>query len=645
MRIPPEMEERYRRFLNGRGDAISSLVSFMGEESGARTGSRAWAALVLSRIYLVKGELERSKKYLRKSVRYFETAGMRYPAGILVNWSLINKYKGNILRAERLLRRAFQISLGENQIYCAAKASSNLATLLARKGELREAGSFIVFSKKIYRTLKEPDSENLLRMTEALIGIEGGDLARAIDQLAVFLNRSDDKKYDLGFMTASLLLAETLVRMGEYKAASRKLADIEAGCPLARLLLPRRMGLLYLNSVAASGMGDKESELRYREDAEKIRRNLGFAPFERFGNLEEAAPLRRLYFNLKTNGERNEAGKSDGKPGGGKTHRANLFAGMSDDGVEFITGDPFLKSLLKEIEAVSKNGFPVLVRGETGTGKDLIARKIHFWSERRCGRFVPVNMAGMPAQLFESVMFGHTRGAFTGAVSNRKGLIESARDGTVFLDEIGDMGKLIQLKLLRYLEAGEYYRLGESTPRKAAARLVAATNRNLEEAVEKGEFRADLYHRLRVLEFKIPSLSKRTGDIELLARYFLEILMKDHKLEIIRFGEATMEVLKSYSWPGNVRELKNETTRASLRASPPEIKVSDLSPSVISGGTMLRKNREGGLRDYLAEVERKEIARAMGAARGNRALAARILGIERTTLIYRLKKLGLERLK
>jgi len=543
-----------------------------------------------------------------------------------------------------LLRRAFEISLREDQVYCAAKASSNLAILLARKGELKEADSFIGFTRKIYRTIDKPDSESLLGTGEALLDMEKGDFCRAIDRLAVILNRPDEKVYDLSTMTASLLLAEILLRTGEYRAAAVKLDQIETRCPLAGLLPPRRMGIFYMRSVAASGMDDKESEARYHAKAEMIRRDIRFAPFERLSTIQGPGLSRKRYFNLRAKAGKIGNSKIERKPQEDKILKVELSGGEGDAGAEFITGDSYLKALVNEIKGVSKSDFPVLLRGETGTGKDLIARMIHRWSERREGPFVPVNMAGMPEHLSDSIMFGHNRGSFTGAVSNRMGLIESAGNGTIFLDEIGDMGKLLQVKLLRYLETGEYYRLGESVPRKGAARLVTATNRDLGEAVETGGFRKDFYHRVGVLEFEIPSLSRRKGDIGLLARYFLAELRKTQGLEGIRFGEEALEVLRSYPWPGNVRELKNEITRVSLRASPPEVKVSDLSAAVISAGTGMAANREGGLRGFLAKVEKREIAEAMAAARGNRSLAARILGIERTTLIYRLKKLGLERL-
>ena len=275
----------------------------------------------------------------------------------------------------------------------------------------------------------------------------------------------------------------------------------------------------------------------------------------------------------------------------------------------------------------------MLVLGETGTGKELVAEAIHTASERK-GPFVPVNCGALPGDLLEAELFGHTRGAYTGADRERGGLIEFSHRGTLFLDEIGDMPLKAQARLLRALERGEVRRLGENTPRLVDLRIVAATHRNLLEMVSAGEFRLDLYHRLTGFVITIPPLRERKGDVDLLIDHFLAAYAREQD-KVIQISSDVRAQLASHAWPGNVRQLRNVVHRLVSLSEPGQLVLR--MPFELEGAESPRS-----LPEALDAEERRRIIAALEASRWNKAKAAAALGASRTTLIGKMKRLGIE---
>jgi DNA-binding NtrC family response regulator len=278
----------------------------------------------------------------------------------------------------------------------------------------------------------------------------------------------------------------------------------------------------------------------------------------------------------------------------------------------------------------------VLVRGETGTGKELIARAIHYNSADAEAPFVAVNCTALPATLLESELFGHVKGAFTGATASRRGRFELAGRGTIFLDEIGDTSADFQTKLLRILQEREYYPVGADRPERTEARVIAATHRDLEALVERGEFRQDLYYRLRVMEIRVPPLRERMADVPLLARHLLHRASTSlHQREPV-LSESAIGALTHYPWPGNVRELENTLTRALVLARGDVIRAEHIVLGSADG------TRENGVPRTLDDVEREHVERVLALAGGQKAQTARDLGVSRPRLDRLLKKHGLQ---
>ena len=308
---------------------------------------------------------------------------------------------------------------------------------------------------------------------------------------------------------------------------------------------------------------------------------------------------------------------------------------------QIIGNSPALESVLAEVEKVAPTDSTVLVLGETGTGKELIARAIHNISPR-CGRpFVKLNCAAIPFDLLESELFGHEKGAFTGAIAQKIGRFEMANMGTLFLDEIGDIPLALQPKLLRVLQEQEFERLGSGRTHHVDVRLVAATHRNLTEMVGLNEFRSDLYYRLNVFPVTLPALRERRNDVPLLVAHFVEIFARRMSKRILDIPETTMDAFMSYSWPGNVRELQNLVERAVILSNNgvlpnplPRCERSDHRPTApFTRGTFVDSQRDLIFQALAA------CGWVIGGPRG----AATQLGLKRTTLIAKMKKLGISR--
>jgi two-component system response regulator AtoC len=287
----------------------------------------------------------------------------------------------------------------------------------------------------------------------------------------------------------------------------------------------------------------------------------------------------------------------------------------------------------------------VLITGETGTGKELVAHVIHSNSTYRHGPLIKVNCAALPETLLESELFGHEKGAFTNAITQRKGRFEMAHKGSIFLDEIGEMTLSTQRKLLRVLQEREFERVGGSLPIKVDTRVIVATNKNLEAEVEAGRFREDLYYRLNVIRVNMPPLRERKDDIPLLVEHFLDKHRYNPGSPPARISEEAMSALIEHEWPGNVRELENTVMRAIVLAQGGVITSHHILLSNFSERQMVdiaRLVRESTpLAEILGQVEKSALAEAMQAAKGDRAEAARLLGLERPALYERLKEYGL----
>jgi formate hydrogenlyase transcriptional activator len=306
---------------------------------------------------------------------------------------------------------------------------------------------------------------------------------------------------------------------------------------------------------------------------------------------------------------------------------------------QIIGASPALEAVLEQVEQVAPTDSAVLVQGETGTGKELIARAIHNLSSR-CGRpFIKLNCAAIPFDLLESELFGHEKGAFTGAIAQKIGRFELADQGTLFLDEVGDIPLPLQPKLLRVLQEQEFERLGSGRTHRVDVRLVAATHRNLVEMVKRSEFRSDLYYRLNVFPIPLPPLRARREDIPALVEHFVEINARRMGKQIDRISPETMSALTSYAWPGNIRELQNFIER-SVILSPGNVLRPPLS-SLQSGATTQAQEAV-----TLEEAEREHIRKTLEQTRwvvsGPNGAAAR-LGIKRSTLYFRMQKLGISR--
>jgi two-component system, NtrC family, response regulator AtoC len=318
-----------------------------------------------------------------------------------------------------------------------------------------------------------------------------------------------------------------------------------------------------------------------------------------------------------------------------------------------IVGCARMRRLFRQARRVAGTTAPVVVFGESGTGKELVASWVHRESRRASGPFVTVNCGGLQPTLLLDTFFGHDRGAFTGADAQRSGVFESADGGTVFLDELGELCPEGQTALLRVLETGEITRVGASRSRSIDVRIVAATHRNLDEMVERGTFRHDLYYRLRVLSLTVPPLRERRPEIKLLADSFAELAAERYCCEKRAISPEAMSLLEAFDWPGNVRQLKNVVTQAAVMSRENEIAPSDL-PAELGAGTRSAAPpadpavppawpSEGSYRERLRNFEINLIVSALGEHQGNQRRAARSLAMPLRTLVHKISAYGLQK--
>jgi transcriptional regulator with PAS, ATPase and Fis domain len=291
------------------------------------------------------------------------------------------------------------------------------------------------------------------------------------------------------------------------------------------------------------------------------------------------------------------------------------------------------------MQKVLNSDIPVLIEGETGTGKEVVARALHYNGARQKAKFIALYCGSVPETLLESELFGYKKGAFTGAVSDKKGLFEEADKGTLFLDEIIDVSLSIQAKMLRVLQEGEFRRVGETHARKADVRIISASNRNIKQAVKDGKFREDLFYRIQGLTINLPPLRDRGDDILLLANHFLSHYANKENKTIKGFIPQSKELLLSYHWPGNVRELENAIARACALSSSDKITVEDLGLKLETSSIA---QHQGSLKGEVANKEKEYIISVLKEVNGNRSRAAQKLGISRRSLQYKIKEFGIE---
>ncbi len=296
-----------------------------------------------------------------------------------------------------------------------------------------------------------------------------------------------------------------------------------------------------------------------------------------------------------------------------------------------------MQEVYKAIGKTAPTNATVLITGESGTGKELVARAMHYSSPRASGPFVPVNCGGIPEGLLESELFGHEKGAFTGAIESRAGFFQTAGGGSIFLDEIGEVSLAMQVKLLRVLQDREVCMVGATKPRRVDLRVIAATNKDLVSLVKKGTFREDLYFRLNVITIAIPPLRERGDDVLLLAAYFSRKFSEELGKPALKFSDAALAALKHYDWPGNVRELENVIQRTALWSEGKEVDASDF-PSLMR----FSAGKGQGAHKTLSEMEAAHISNMLSSVGGNKTKAAEILGIDRKTLREKMKRYCLE---
>jgi len=364
-------------------------------------------------------------------------------------------------------------------------------------------------------------------------------------------------------------------------------------------------------------------------------------PFQLVELLEAA---RARLIRLSTLGARADAAAQAILPASGASPLPALPPGI-------VLAAPTMRAIYQQLEAVAKSQLNVLVLGETGVGKEVFARAVHELSARQHGPFLPLNCAALSEHLLEAELFGHEKGAFTGAVQARPGLFETAHGGTVFLDEVGELPLSIQTKLLRVLEDRKILRVGGRAPREVDVRFVAATNRNLKLEISQRTFREDLYYRLNGMTFTLPPLRERRAEIRPLAQVFASRAQVEHgKTHAVTLSEQALDRLERHAWPGNVRELKNVVERAVVLCPGPvlepehlPIELGEPPASDAAPAAGADPDPSARLRQELADIERQRVIDALEQCGGNQGLAAEKLGISRRTLVYRLSAFGLTR--
>ena len=445
----------------------------------------------------------------------------------------------------------------------------------------------------------------------------------------------------LGSAMDAIVTVDQQHRITLFNAAAARIfrcaADFAIGQPVERFIAPHCSKLFmqfiaFDNAAAKTQAWAPEGLSARRADGEEFPIEATFSPLE--------AHEQKLYTIILR--DVNDRRLAEQKLDRLQQEKGYLQEVLNDDHNpdDFVSGSKLMRTVMEQVRMVARTDTPVLLLGETGTGKELLARAIHEFSDRSAAIMVKVNCAALPAELIESELFGHEKGAFTGATQQRKGRFELADGGSLFLDELGELSLSAQAKLLRVLQEQEFERVGGSETIRVDVRVIAATNRNLAEEVSLGRFRSDLYYRLNVFPVEVPALRQRVTDIPLLARFFLTKYAKKFGKRFDNIDPAGLDYLRQYAWPGNVRELQNVIERAVILSQGPLLEIAPLQPARAHPEAATDKLQT------LEAVEREHITRTLEATNwqisGAKGAAA-ILGMNPNTLRSRMLKLGISR--
>lgn len=407
--------------------------------------------------------------------------------------------------------------------------------------------------------------------------------------------------------------------------ALNTLGECDVDLVLLDILLPGMDGTKVLSEIKKRFLGVPVIMVTGLSTIEMAVRTVKIGAYEYLTKPFEAQTLERMVRDVL-----NDNGREGSSPP------------MRYDFSEIVGNTQRMREVLDFIKQVSNSSSTVLIQGETGTGKELVARAIHNNSSRRNGSFIVFDCAGVNANLVESALFGHEKGAFTGATSKRIGVFEQADRGTLFLDEVGALDYDLQDKLLRVLEGREFTRIGGDSPIKVDVRIIAASNRDLEEAVRVCEFRGDLYHRINVVSISLPPLKERLEDIPYLVCHFHEKLKKTRGGEAMVFSEEAIRALCKYDWPGNVRELKNTIERLLVTVRDDVIRAYHVDTAIKRNKKEIGHIGYTTFEDVISEVERFYLEKALLKAKGNKTEAARILGTTYRVVKYKTEQIGVD---
>jgi two-component system response regulator PilR (NtrC family) len=420
------------------------------------------------------------------------------------------------------------------------------------------------------------------------------------------------------------LLAITLERMdidtdtcGDVATAKQRLGSRDYQLCLTDMRLPDSDGLELVEWMQTSGLRTPVAVITAHGNVESAVRALKLGAFDFISKPVDLTDLRNLVAN---------AMRLD-MAGGGKARLLGDSKAISD--------------VRNVIAKVARSQAPVHISGESGTGKELVARMIHEQGARGVGPFVPVNCGAIPSELMESEFFGHRKGSFTGAVSDKQGLFQSAEGGTLFLDEIADLPLTMQVKLLRVIQEKEMRPIGQTDEIQVDVRILSATHKDLGELVAQGEFREDLFYRVNVIELNVPPLRDRGDDVFILSKYTLERLATEMQMAVPSLDAQARDILGAYEFPGNVRELENVLERAVTLCDGSTITAGDIQVKA-GGSTATAAEPDAALGDKLENIERDEITQALEQNRYNKTATAKRLGLSLRALRYRIKKLGIE---
>jgi len=551
--------------------------------------------------------------------------------------AIVHNRLGRPDEAVRYAQTALRESEDFGMLRACSQSCEYLADALAQLGKfeasLRYYRDALRIARRLHRT-SEHSLEVHRRIAELWIGLRVARKARYHLQCALVdsaLVCEAEDSLALERISAGLIWLEN----GRSAESIRRLVAHHDGAKLRGLGYERLLGA-YQISLIAQESGDDALSAEWWSRTEFLAESCGALPL-----LERWRKERQERGWLPTDAAAMQAGPSDANHTDEQTEPPLSPVSLDLPRVDLaehgiITRSRRLEEQAAWIAKVAASGVPVLIRGQSGTGKELFARLVHTVSGRKDGPFLAINCGALPAEIIESELFGHRRGAFTGAIFDKPGLFREAHEGTLFLDEIGEMPPSAQAKLLRVVETGEFRPVGGTRYERADVRIVAATNADLDKGVRDGKFRKDLYFRLRGLEIFLPPLRDRLSDIAPLAHYFLERLNRSYGRKQ-KLGFDTVQWLMGQQWPGNIRELRLAMERASALA-PSE---ADLQPEHFIG--LSGATESSSLPEELEEIERARVLNALEASDWNTSGAARLLGMSRTTLTGRIKKLGIEK--